>query len=255
MIAASVAAVAMVASAKTFVSVDGGACGEDGEICYSAYKVTLSLKTTAPKSTVKKDSCDECETSCTWYRKQSSLKINGLIWGEADCDECDTELPENIALWTKDAPVAADLTLWIGQIDKTGKKAEAYGTLAGDDFGALSLAGFGAMSLKTTKATDCVDATCTGYVKSLSGNAAGYLVPAEVEDCDYVSIGCCEDATALENTAAYGTWKVSYNAATAKKMAKAALTDEDGDATKGYKFPAAAFEDGELVAGQVIIEE
>jgi hypothetical protein len=136
---------------------------------------------------------------------------------------------------------------------KNSKKIEAYGALNGDDFGALSWAGFGTMAASTKK-NECEDDDCVMYVKSISGGIAGYLLPAEwtdeCQDCDLIEYeGCCDDMQ-LANTAAYGTIKISYDKATAKKVA---LAEDDQDIASFFKVPAAVAED--IVVGEVVIEE
>ena len=70
-------------------------------------------------------------------------------------------------------------------------------------------------------------------------------------DCDPIEYeGCCDDMQ-LENTAAYGTIKITYDTATAKKVAVAIDGD---DPTEFYKFPAAVLLD-DVVVNEVVIEE
>lgn len=239
------ATAAMIGSVSAAEYYDGGKCG--AESCAKAYNVTVTLKTTMPDAKTKKIAgCGECEPDeyeCTLYYKQGTLKLAGLAWGEADCEACDFELGDNFALWSTSLKQNVDgaLALQIRPYDAKGKKAEAYGTLTGD-FGQVMLAGFGSMNTKLANAgTKCEpDETCTSYVKSLSGNAAGFIARDFFDpDGDYAEceapLSCCEEDP-LQNGAASGTWKVSYNSGISKKLAKA-LGNESEDLESIMKFP------------------
>lgn len=219
----------------------------------TAHKVVISLKTTVNKSKTTKKACEDGE--CTYWRQQGTKKINGLVWEQlADCYGC-VPFGINSAFWTNDEALDVEFAMGAGIIGKgvNSKKAEAYGTLAGDDFGALSWAAFGTWA-SSTKKNECEDDDCVMYVKSLSGSIAGYLIPAEwtdeCQDCDLIVYeGCCDDMQ-LANTAAYGTIKISYDKATAKKVA---VAEDDQDIASFYKVPAALAED--IVVNEVVIEE
>lgn len=261
MIAAAVAA--MIGGVQAVTCVTDKVCEKDpctGEkVCEDiegagiAHKVAISLKTTANKSKVKKVACEDGE--CTYWRQQATMKINGLLWEQlSDCYGC-VPFGLNSAFWTKDAALDVEFAMGVGLIGnaKNSKKIEAYGALNGDDFGALSWAGFGTMAASTKK-NECEDDDCVMYVKSISGGIAGYLLPAEwtdeCQDCDLIEYeGCCDDMQ-LANTAAYGTIKISYDKATAKKVA---LAEDDQDIASFFKVPAAVAED--IVVGEVVIEE
>lgn len=261
MIAATVAA--MIGGVQAVTCVTDKVCEKDpctGEkTCEelggagTAHKVTISLKTTANKGKTKKVQCEDAE--CTYWRQQATKKINGLVWEQlADCNGC-VPFGANSAFWTSDAALDVEFAMGVGLIGKgtNSKKIEAYGTLAGDEFGALSWGGFGTMA-SSVKKNQCEDDDCVMYVKSISGGIAGYLIPAEWEDacqdCELIAYeGCCDDMQ-LANTAAYGTIKISYDKATAKKVA---LAEDDQDVASFYKVPAAVAED--IVVGEVVIEE
>jgi hypothetical protein len=246
-------AAAMVGGAQAVTCVTGKVCEKDpctGEKeCVeitgagTAHKVAISLKTTAIKGKTKKIKCSDGE--CTYWRQQATKKINGLIWEQLDdCFGC-VPFGSNSAFWTADEALDVEFAIGVGLIGSgtTSKKIEAYGTLAGDDFGALSWAGFGSMAASTKK-NQCSDDDCVMYVKSISGGIAGWLIPAEwddiCQDCDAIEYeGCCDDMQ-LENTAAYGTIKITYDTATAKKVAVALDGD---DPTSFYKIPAAVVYD------------
>lgn len=232
------AAAAMVATSEAAYQCSGGC--SDG--CGAVYKIAISLKTTAPK--LKGAKCEEC----TAYRVQKSMKINGYIWGEGACNECSLELPDQMAIWSTTSfnrgPIDTDLHLVAGAIDKpTGTKIEAHGDLGGpgDGWGWLKLAGFGSMTASKQK-NQCEECeySVQAYVKNLNGYIAGWRVPDAAEDCDDGEYICTEP---IQNTAAYGTWKIGYNDGLSKKLACSDL-----DLPELIKFPKAAYgEDGDIL--------
>ena len=262
MIAAAVAA--MIGGVQAVTCVTGKVCVKDpctGEKeceivggAGTAHKVAISLKTTANKGKTTKNR-SLCEESCVYWRQQATKKINGLIWEQLDdCNGC-VPFGANSTFWTADEALDVEFAIGVGLIGPgvNSKKIEAYGSLAGDDFGALSWAGFGTMAASVKK-NQCEDDDCVMYVKSISGGIAGALIPSDWDDvcvdCDLIEYeGCCDDMQ-LENTAAYGTIKITYDTATAKKVAVAIDGD---DPTEFYKIPAAVADD--VVVNEVVIEE
>ena len=259
------AAAAMIGSAQAIVCVSEKVCEKDpctGEKdCVEvtgagiAHKVTISLKTTDVKGkTARASKCDDPE--CTYWREQKTKKINGLLWEQlGDCSGC-VAVGANSAFWTDKGALDLEFAIGVGLIGKgtNSKKIEAYGALTGDDFGVLAWAGFGSMAA-TTKKNQCEDDDCTMYVKSISGGIAGQLVPADwddvCQDCDVIAYeGCCDDLQ-LVNTAAYGTIKISYDKATAKKVA---LAEDDQDIASFYKLPKAVDAE-DIVIGEIVPEE
>ena len=254
------AAAAMIGGAQAVVCVQSK-CGDGA--AGTAYKVAISLKTTTVKSKVAKASqCDEAE--CYYWRQQATKKINGLIWeGLDDCLGCYVFDGAAAAFWTNEGAVDAEFAIGFGLIGNSqkSKSIEAYGGLNGDEFGALSWAGFGTMASTIKGKTACDEGDCLMYPKSISGGIAGYLIAPEWtglcdDTCDPIEyVGCCDDIQ-LENTAAYGTIKITYDAATAKKVA---LANAEGsaldDPSKFYKIPAAAAADIDEVVKEVVIEE
>lgn len=220
----------------------------------TAHKVTITLKTTGVKPVTKKVKCGDDE--CTYYRAQTTKKINGLLWEKLnDCADCHL-FGTSSAFWTTTGAIDAEFAMGVGLIGKgvNSKQVEAYGTLAGDDFGSLSWAGFGSLTVKTKKVSECDEAECSAWLKSISGGIAGTLVAPEYvndcADCDAIEYaGCCEDIQ-LSATAAYGTIKISYDVATAKKVA---LAEDAEDIASFVKLPAAAAAD--IVVNEVVIEE
>ena len=101
---------------------------------------------------------------------------------------------------------------------------------------------------------ECFLSTARASDSCISGGIAGALIPSDWDDvcvdCDLIEYeGCCDDMQ-LENTAAYGTIKITYDTATAKKVAVAIDGD---DPTEFYKIPAAVVDD--VVVNEVVIEE
>lgn len=255
------AAAATVASANVCVSYKGecDTCAE--KYAGTAHKVTISLKTT--EAVAQKYKATECtEAGCTYYRAQKTVKINGYIWEQLDdCTGCKL-LGANSALWTSKSGVDASLSMNIGLIGKgtDSKKIEAFGTLDGDDFGVLSWAGFGSLTVKKGKENACGDdVDCSAWVKSISGGIAGYVNASgasvsskcvEDEECDPIEYAnCCEDLQMIEDyTAAYGTIKISYDASMAKKVA---IADDAEDAIAA-KMPKTV---DEVIVNDVAIEE
>ncbi len=252
------AAAAMIGGAQAVTCVSGYVKDECGgkeliEGAGTAHKVAITLKTTAIKGKTKKVQCSDGE--CTYWRQQASKKVNGLIWEQLDdCTGC-VPFGANSAFWTNDGALDVEFAIGVGLIGNkvNSKSIEAYGTLAGDEFGELAWAGFGSLA-GAIKKNQCADDDCVLYVKSISGGIAGQLIAPEWDstcsDCDPIEYeGCCDDMQ-LENTAAYGTIKITYDAATAKKVALAVDAD---DPTSFYKIPAAAASD--IVVNEVVIEE
>ena len=257
---------AMVSAAQAVTCVTTKVCEKDectGEkVCETvsgagtAHKVVISLKTTANKAKVKAVKCED--DACTYWRVQTTKKINGLLWEQLDdCTGC-VPYGANSTFWTKDGAVDAEFAIGFGLIgNKVNSTAiEAFGGLNGDDFGALSWAGFGKMATTVTK-QKCEDDECVSYIKSISGGIAGYLLPADYEnpctECDPIEYEvCCDDLGVLEEkTAAYGTIKITYDAATAKKVA---IAEDAEDVASFFKLPKTVDAD-ELVINEVAVEE
>jgi len=236
------------------------------------YDVCLNIKTTAAATATINNKTNPFlgeEKEFVIYRKEASKTWKGLIWG-CDCEAIDgvwretgTEYLdrksiEGCVMWdtkTKqpvfmgDGSDLADVasvpgTGWtwrfINAIDKSGKKCEGVWTIAqegpaceeNDELFNFQGAGFGSLCLAS-------DLGCTSYIKSISGNFAGWMKApsANTDDnwsgctfCGYQKEeGICAYATAWEycdcygilkeaETAAYGTWKISYNSGLSKKL-------------------------------------
>lgn len=248
--AASVASAAICATQK-------GEC-EDTTGAGSAYKVQISLKTTGLKSKTQKVQCEDAE--CIYWRAQTTKKINGLLWKQADdCESCDWLNDEyQAAFWTKDAAVPAEFAIGVGRIGPgfTSKKVEAYGSLSGDEFGELAFGAFGTTYAAIQK-VQCEDDACVEFVKNLTGGIAGKLVAPEFvgkcdETCEPIEYtGCCDEQM-LEYTAAYGTIKIAFDKSIAKKVA---VAEDDTAVATFVKLPAAVAADIEDVIADVVLED
>ena len=218
------------------------------------YNFTATLKTTlAAKGSVKKGllTClDENETMI--YRKQGTVKIQGVIWG-CECDsiadlqpftngESDGFVLWSVTdkLWIKDAEME---WLVLNRINNTAKNAEGAWKLDSECFQLLG-GGFG--TVKPLGSDDF-------YLAALTGNLAGvkcaptysyktgknipctYCTPGEEEQTNTeAAIGwpicdCGEDDGV---TAVSGTWNIKYNAAATAKLNKSTSI------FSAYTFPA-----------------
>lgn len=236
------------------------------------YDVCLNIKTTAAATATINNKTNPFlgeEKEFVIYRKEASKTWKGLIWGcnceaidgvwrETGTEYLDRKSIEGCVMWdtkTKqpvfmgDGSDLADVasvpgTGWtwrfINAIDKSGKKCEGVWTIAqegpaceeNDELFNFQGAGFGSLCLAS-------DLGCTSYIKSISGNFAGWMKApsANTDDnwsgctfCGYEKEeGVCAYATAWEycdcygilkeaETAAYGTWKISYNSGLSKKL-------------------------------------
>jgi len=132
---------------------------------------------------------------------------------------------------------------FINAIDKTGKKVEGSwvmeqeGELCDEDATLFAFRGAGFGTLYIQDLEDCGG----NYIKSISGNFAGWMIapdetavvnPTGCTFCGYEpgSSSCepsaawdyctCLDIADADRTAAYGTWKISYNSGLSKKLSQ-----------------------------------
>ena len=204
------------------------------------------------------------------YRKQATRKINGVFWG-CDCETIASpawrlytgvntktgadKKPHTVggyAFWdaTKSSnlipftiPYVSFEWLVLNRIDQM-KSVEGTWILrdrAADEALFLVGAGFGTCYNK--------DDECASYIKSISGNFAGFLQYASGADdgcvfCGTTDYDClvapfcwCQnvlDTTYL--TAAYGTWSITYNASNSKTLKKKRyITELSAYSTKAFK--------------------
>lgn len=216
------------AAAAAMIGGAFAACQED-TACVYAYKLTLSGKTTVA-FTVKGKASTCTEDVC--YRKASSFKIDGYIFGQSDdltneeeciegCSCVDLATIDDSIFWNTKSKkeVQADFEFTqLNLIGKDGKQLEAVGT-----FNGLTLAGFGTYDVKKLA------------IKSISGNFAGTLDAPVCETCTYDEENCeetCEDTDTIvfklctleessaDTTAAFGKWTLKPNSAAVKKLTK-----------------------------------
>ena len=207
--------------------------------CAQVYSVKMSVKTTKGVVTTTKTVSDgnicnpgEIPGTCLVYRTKDSTTFTGYI---ADCD-CSCGLlatvgSEATVVWDskRKAPMAgaAFTTTFLNVMGKKQTEAEWAWTFAGTaDYGenrtqaySLTGAGYGKYDTKNDRYT------------SFSGNFAGtatasYDLKAKVTEtvtcaCDPSVVAKCDDLGTLtaDDTVAYGTWSVKYNASLSKKFA------------------------------------
>ena len=195
------------------------------------YDVKFTLKTLLPKAI-------KCSDGKEYYFEQGSRTFDGVIWDcEAVCAtmapgedvkfcmwESKRKMPVTKPLSRGDGVWEADLTSFeiMDRFSKKSDKVECFWPIECDDI-KLYAAGFGKFDVKNM------------YVVSVSGNAAGKIVPAAItvttEDkglcgdgvsstafpgkllalCDEFS-NWCDDGEEVEDfVAACGTWSIKYN--------------------------------------------
>ena len=235
------------------------------------YEMQLTMKTTSTRSgKVKFVSCD-CggESLGDLYRKQSTVKIKGLIWG-CDCvtigepsitsnADCLAEAPYGYIFWNETTKKPMNLKFkWdiLNRIDKTAKKAEGTWTLTSED-GDFMVMGSGFGTVKDTTQTKPICQRLATWVPSMKGNFAGWsttgaIVTAKATDgecswCEKVagteekvasapgwSLCLCGESD--ERTAATGTWTLKYNSKVSKTLSSTAKSISK--ITEAYAFPS-----------------
>ena len=240
MIAAAIAAVAAGAFADE-------PCGlGETALCAEVYDVAMTIKTTACKllyTAAKEDKCGlKSEEICDCYRVPTTIKVNGVIWSclctcEGEVEGSTLSLPteerwdldygegfkDSQLFWiAKKKTILEDVMTFshLYRIGKKNEKVEASGT-----FGSLTFAGFGTFENGRVKAiagglaglwTATPDCTLTFSRPQGSEQAEefGYCLAYSI--CPVLAPVQVEDVTV---TAAYGTFKVKYNAKKSKKLA------------------------------------
>ena len=252
-VAAVATAVAVVSEAKSKVVEEGSASSAQ------VYDLTITVKTTvAQRGKVKKSHPFESSTDAIVYRKQSTKKWLGLIWG-CNCDS----LAGKWQIVDDDAGSVAGCVIWdtakpndvlfindinwrlLNAIDKTGDKCEGswtIGDMSGDSEAFLTFAGFGTLqNVYTVRPCEDPELNCTSYLKSMSGNVAGWMPapsiitagkegsctfcgeydPGEEDSIDFATAWdfCpCEEYADIGFTAVSGTWSIKYNSSSSKKL-------------------------------------
>lgn len=210
------------AAAAMFGGVYADWCDDDPEAqpeC-SVYNLKIKVKTLAPKALTIKQDCDDDD--CVAYYKNATRTFDGLVWlCDATCE--DWEDGYDIVMWEKatKSPVLGLLAKGtnenekvtfdvLSRFDKKANKVQAATTFE-LEVGDITVAGFGTFDVKKNN------------IKSISGNAAGTLEPADsvekgCNECTAYVIGLCEEFDGYEyatetttEVAASGTWSLKYN--------------------------------------------
>ena len=250
------------------------------------YEMELTVKTTKTRSgKVSGIACDcrtdlEAEADGNLYRKQGTVKIKGVIWG---CD-CGTLIkgerftkktePFGYLFWNVTDRKWLNVTLtWpiANRIDKKANKTEVVWMLTSNDPELpFHLVGSGFGTLKDTVSKNPCKLVTSRFVQ-IKGGFAGWMAPdavvttkATAEECSWcekipgtpevsaVAKGwtVCADCSASDlnaGSAAYGNWKIKYNATASEKLEGAT------EVTEAYAFPAyvkAAMDSVEEAYGQ-----
>jgi len=219
------------------------------------YNFKATLKTTVAKSGKVKASVLTCidESETVVYRKQGTVKVEGLIWG-CDCESLaevtgfTTDTADGCAFWDVTARKLLNGEFaWrlLNRIESSGKKAEGAWTYESECYN-LTGGGFGTVKTKG-RGDDMMF-----YVNSLSGNVAGWkCAPGLTQKSGrYIPCTFCQEGSeeteelvtasawslcgcdeSDDYTAVSGTWSIKYNsAATAKLNNVVSIFD-------AYKFP------------------
>ena len=250
------ALVAAVAEAKS-TDVEYSASGQ-------GYDLTITAKTTqAKRGKLKKKHPFDSTTGTVVYRTQTTKKWTGVIWG-CECESIlgiwrmvdDSSIACGAAIWDSRKPYSIlllDDMHWhvLNAFDKSGDKVEGAWTIgeSTDDSGAfLSFAGFGTLDVKyTTSPCEDPELNCGSYVKTMTGNVAGWMPAPMVTTpgskpgctiCGEVTEGeddttdmalawnfcpCMDDFDSTELTAVSGTWTLKYNASLSQALTKEGL--------------------------------
>ena len=216
------------------------------------YEMDITVKTTKTRSgKVEMISCD-CRTDENGlYRKQGTVKIKGAIWG-CGCGTLTKGEPFTTAsapfgyfFWNVTDKKPLNVTLsWpiANRIDKKANKTEVVWVLTSDDKDLpFHLVGSGFGTLKDTVTREPCMLQTSRFV-SIKGSCAGWMAPDAVVttkategECNWckkvegtpavtsVAKGwtICSDCSAADEnsgSAAYGTWKIKYNASVSARM-------------------------------------
>lgn len=206
------------------------------------FDFSATLKTTVAQTGKVKASTLTCldESAKIVYRKQGTVKLQGLIWG------CECEALAQVTGYT--SPTADGCAFWdatnkqllngefswkvLNRIDSTGKKAEGAWTYESECYN-LTGGGFG--TIKTTGKGE----NATFYLSSLSGNLAGWkCAPGQIKKsgtyrpCTFCDAGSeeteesvtavawsfCDCSESEDFTAISGTWNLKFNSKATNKL-------------------------------------
>lgn len=215
------------------------------------FDVSMKVKTTVAKTGAIHAACIVSNGTATiTYRKQGTIKVEGLIWG-CSCDSLVGPLTytapsaDGCCFWnvTDREALAGAKIFWpvLHRIDNKMKKAEGVMELAADRW-YLLCAGFGRVD----------DAYPAGLLKNMNGYFAGWRFAPSWKKITYgAPCTFCESGTAdIEEevsaeawalcscamptnlTAAFGSWKLKYNKNLSKKL------NDVTSITSVYSFPS-----------------
>lgn len=252
----------IIAGATAAMGMAGALASEDVDVKEAqVYEIKISIKTTAAKKaklSPKKNPFIDGEAETVVYRAQGSQRWSGIVWG-CDCEavfgrwDVIDDVAESVSgcvIWNTKSPYTIlfmDDIQWrlLNAIDKQGNKCEGAWTIgdSSDESNAfLAFSGFGTVNVKAKKIDGELEITgCDGYVKSISGNVAGWMPapshttegrPADCTFCGITDPGeedsvdmaeawvfCeCADIESLDFTAVSGTWSMKYNSSLSKKL-------------------------------------
>jgi len=228
----------MIAAACAALGVSAWAgCNLDEDAdCAEVYDATFTIKTTECKLLYTPARHGQCGLGqaeiCECYRDVVTLKINGILFycfcscsEDEDVGAIESTLQVAPLLWNRktNADIEGNQLFWIAtkkialqnvmtfdhlyRIGKNNLKVEAAGT-----FGSLTFAGTGTYDANNNR------------VKQIAGNVAGLWQAApDCADADEVCLAytlCDEDqAAGVDQTVAFGSFTVTYNANKSKKLA------------------------------------
>jgi hypothetical protein len=240
------------------------------------YEIKITVKTTAAKKaklSPKNNPFVDGDLDSIIYRAQASQKWNGVVWG-CDCEsvfgrwdviDMAAQSVSGCIIWNAKSPYTilfADDIQWrlLNAIDKKGNKCEGAWTIgdSSDESNAfLAFSGFGTIDVKAERIDgELENIGCNGYVKSISGNVAGWMPapshttvgrPADCTFCGITDPGeddavdmseawifCeCGDIESVGFTAVSGTWSLKYSSSLSKK-----LSDDTSILNVYKKFPS-----------------
>lgn len=226
------------------------------------YEVTMTLKTTlAHKGNTSAIVCSEPSNTTGLYRKQTTIRIKGLIWG-CDCTTISEPIKVESAdgtygyvFWNMTTGKVLDPDFaWtlLNRIDKKLTKVEGAWKMENSD---LMLVGGGFGTLKDVVDKECCTIEST-VLTTISGNCAGWMtMPGAIvtkgkdevcEKCKVIAgtddviavapgFSLCECSDDSDQTAVSGTWRIKYSKLLSEKWNKAA---SDTPITTIYKFPS-----------------
>lgn len=216
------------------------------------FDVTLTVKTTVAKQGKLTSACVVSNgTAVISYRKQGTVKVQGLIWG-CKCESLTGALSytkpsdDGCYFWniTDKQPLTNGTITWpvLHRLDNRMKKAEGVMELLADDW-YLLCAGFG-------RADDLTGSI--GQLVNLKGYFAGWRLAPMITKTTY-GIPCtfcdsgtaditelvplqawalCSCADASDKTAAFGSWTIKYNKNLSKRL------NDVTEITTVYSFPS-----------------